>query len=95
MTGQTPPLQDNEENAPRCFTTTVIAAVFPIYYASVIGAGLSGNLASVYFGYTTAIRLGPVALVSPVLSAVADHYRGKKRLLGGFVGPGILFHLRV
>lgn len=72
------------------FATTVLAAVFPIYYESVIGGGLPGNLASVYYGYTTAIGLALVALVSPVLGAVADHYRAKKRFLGGFVALGVV-----
>lgn len=71
------------------FATTVIAAVFPIYYQTVIGAELGGNLASVYFGYTTALGLGLAALVAPVLGAVADQYRLKKPLLGVFVLLGV------
>jgi len=72
------------------FATTVVAAVFPIYYESVIGAGLPGNLASVYFGYTTAAGLALVAVVSPVLGAIADRYRAKKRFLAGFATLGVL-----
>jgi UMF1 family MFS transporter len=72
------------------FATTVVAAVFPIYYESVVGANLPGNLASVYFGYTTAIGLALIALASPVLGAIADHYRAKKRFLGAFVVLGVL-----
>jgi UMF1 family MFS transporter len=72
------------------FATTVVAAVFPIYYQSVIGAGLPGNLASVYFGYTTAAGLALVAVASPVLGAIADRYRAKKRFLAGFVVLGVL-----
>lgn len=71
------------------FATTVVAAVFPIYYESTIGGGLPGNLASVYFGYTTAVGLALVALASPVLGAVADHYRAKKKLLAGFLALGV------
>ncbi|WP_199241443.1 MFS transporter [Halorubrum sp. ARQ200] len=72
------------------FATTVVAAVFPVYYESVIGAGLSGNLASVYFGYTTAVGLALVALASPVLGTLADRYRAKKRFLAGFVALGVV-----
>lgn len=71
------------------FATTVVAAVFPIYYESVIGADLPGNLASVYFGYTTAIGLALIAFMSPVLGAIADRYMAKKKMLGGFVVLGI------
>lgn len=72
------------------FATTVVAAVFPIYYESVVGANLPGNLASVYFGYTTAVGLALAALASPVLGAIADHYRAKKWFLGAFAALGVL-----
>jgi len=72
------------------FATTVVAAVFPIYYSTVIGADLPGNLASVYFGYTTAAGLALIAIMSPVLGAIADRYGAKKKFLGGFVVLGVL-----
>jgi UMF1 family MFS transporter len=71
------------------FATTILAAVFPIYYQSVVGADLAGNLATVYFGYTTAIGLAIVAVASPILGAIADRYRLKKPLLGAFVVLGV------
>ena len=71
------------------FATTVIAAVFPIYYETVIGGNLPGNLASVYFGYTTAIGLTLIALASPVLGAIADRYQAKRKMLGAFVVIGV------
>jgi hypothetical protein len=76
------------------FATTVIAAVFPVYYQTiaadalvspsglertVVAAGVTSP--SVAFGYTTAISLALVALASPVLGALADHYRLKRRFL--------------
>jgi len=73
------------------FATTVVAAVFPIYYSTVIGTCLPGNLASVYFGYTTAVGLTLVALVSPVLGAIADRNQAKKKMLGGFVALLVFF----
>ena len=32
------------------FATTIMAAVLPVYYASVAGANLPGNRATVYWG---------------------------------------------
>jgi UMF1 family MFS transporter len=72
------------------FATTVVAAVFPIYYETTIAGDLPSNLASVYFGYTTAAALALVAVLSPVLGAIADHYRAKKRLLAAFAGLGVV-----
>jgi UMF1 family MFS transporter len=68
-----------------------MAAVLPVYYASVAGAGLSGNTASVYWGYTTAAGLLVIALVAPVLGSIADYVGAKKRFLAVFLGVGVLF----
>jgi UMF1 family MFS transporter len=54
------------------FATTMLAAVLPIYYKEVAGAGLPGNTAENYWGYTQTIAMLLVAIVSPVLGAVAD-----------------------
>ena len=73
------------------FATTIMAGVLPVYYASVAGAGLSGNTASVYWGYTTAVGLILIALVAPILGAIADYVGAKKRFLAGFLGLGTVF----
>lgn len=72
------------------FATTIMAAVLPIYYASVAGANLPGNTASVYWGFTTSIALFIIAVLSPVLGAIADFMGAKKRFMGIFVVAGIL-----
>jgi MFS transporter, UMF1 family len=61
------------------FVTTVVAAVLPVYYASVAGAKLGGNRATVYWAYTVSASALLAALLGPVLGAVAD-LRGKKKL---------------
>jgi UMF1 family MFS transporter len=71
------------------FATTIMAAVLPVYYADVAGANLSGNQATVYWGYTTSIALLLVAIVSPVLGAMADFKGAKKRYLTIFALVGI------
>lgn len=72
------------------FATTIMAAVLPIYYASVAGATLPGNRASVYWGYTTSVALFLVAIISPILGAIADYMGAKKRFMGVFLGAGIV-----
>ncbi len=71
------------------FATTIMAAVLPVYYSSVAGANLTGNQATVYWGYTTSIALLIVAIVSPVLGAMADFRGAKKRYLTIFALIGI------
>ncbi len=72
------------------FATTILAAAFPIFYANVAAADLPGNVATARFAFTTAIALALVALLTPVLGAVADYLGIKKRLLGTFLALGVL-----
>jgi MFS transporter, UMF1 family len=73
------------------FATTIMAAVLPVYYSTVAGVNLSGNLATVYWGYTTTIALLITALLAPLLGAIADYSGAKKRFLMSFAALGILF----
>jgi len=72
------------------FSTTIEAAVLPVYFAGVAAAHLPGNLATVYWGYTNALALLISALLAPILGSIADYTGGKKRLLTAFAAVGIL-----
>jgi UMF1 family MFS transporter len=71
------------------FSTTIEAAVLPVYFAQVVAAGLAGNLATVYWGYTNSVALLIMALLAPILGSIADYTGGKKRLLTIFAMIGI------
>jgi UMF1 family MFS transporter len=68
--------------------TTIIAAVFPIYYQRVAAAGQEEAVAMARFAWATTIAILIVAVVAPVLGAVADLTPIKKKLLGVFVAIG-------
>ncbi len=70
------------------FATTIMAAVFPIFFATVAGGGLSGNRATIYWAYTTAIALFLAAIISPIAGAAADLFGVRKRLLLSSAGAG-------
>ena len=72
------------------FETTVGVAVLPVYWASVAAFTLGETTASAYWGYTNSIALILVALMSPVLGAMADFMGAKKKFLAGFMGIGVL-----
>jgi len=72
------------------FSTTVEAAVLPIYFEMVAAASLPGNTATVYWGYANAIALLIAALLAPILGSIADYTGGKKRMLIIFAAIGIL-----
>lgn len=72
------------------FSTTVEAAVLPVYFEQVVAADLGGNTPTVYWGYTNAIALLIAAILAPILGSIADYTGGKKRLLTVFAAIGIL-----
>ncbi|MET0500797.1 MAG: MFS transporter [Candidatus Binatia bacterium] len=64
------------------FAVIVLTAVFPVYYRSLVSnAGYSPEDATAYWAYTTSLSLLVVALIGPVLGAIADIVGGKKRFL--------------
>ena len=70
------------------FQTTIIAAVFPIYYQNVAAADLPEAVAMSRFAWATTLAILIVAIVAPLLGAIADYSAIKKRLLGIFLGVG-------
>jgi UMF1 family MFS transporter len=72
------------------FATTMLAAVLPIFYFDVAGYGLEGDLAASYWGYTQSIALILVAIIAPLLGAIADLAGSKLRFLRIFAYLGIV-----
>jgi UMF1 family MFS transporter len=72
------------------FATTIMGAVLPIYFGRVAASHLPENIATAYWGYTTAIGLTIIALASPVLGAMGDYLGAKKRFLAGFMILGVI-----
>ena len=57
--------------------TTIMVAVFPIYFVKVAGAGLQESGATQRLATVNTLALVIVALLSPVLGAISD-YRALK-----------------
>jgi UMF1 family MFS transporter len=70
--------------------TTVVTAVFPIYFTSVAAAGLAPAVATGHFAVATTIALVATALLAPVLGTLADVLPWKKRLLAAFAALGVV-----
>src|SRR5205807_3071861 len=68
--------------------TTIIAAIFPIYFQKVAAAGMPGPVATSRFAWATTISILIVAVIAPLLGAVADYAAVKKRLLAVFLAIG-------
>ena len=71
------------------YQTTIVAAVFPIYYKRVAASGLTDADAMSRYAWASAIAILIVAIVAPVLGAIADQSGVKKRMLAVFAGIGI------
>ena len=70
------------------FYTTIVAAVFPIYYRTVAAGGQSDADATSRYAWATAIAIFIVAALAPLLGAVADFAALKKRMLAVFLALG-------
>ncbi len=72
------------------FATTMMAAVFPIYFATLGAAGETGAIMTSRWGFTTAFAALVAAVISPLLGAVADFRGSKKRFLTIFMLLGVI-----
>jgi UMF1 family MFS transporter len=71
------------------FWTTIVVAVFPPFFGEYAAAGLPPLEATKRFAWATTIAVTVVALVGPVLGAIADHRALKKPMLATCVAIGV------
>ncbi|MBI2795522.1 MAG: MFS transporter [Gemmatimonadetes bacterium] len=69
--------------------TTVMVAVFPIYFVKVAGAGGAPMEASEALAYANTVALIVMTALSPLMGAVADYFAVKKLMLAGFMLLGV------
>lgn|SRR5262245_11455719 len=72
------------------FQTTIITAVFPLFFSDVAAAGLAPAVATARFAWATTIAVAVTAVLGPMLGAVADYRGAKKRMLGAFMAVGVV-----
>jgi len=68
--------------------TTIMVAVFPIYFVKVAGAGLAEGGATQRLATANSVALVVIALLSPILGAVSDYGGNKKRFIAAFTALG-------
>jgi UMF1 family MFS transporter len=81
------------------FWLIIVAAIFPVYYQDlhVQTQGLTQEAGQELktrggsrLGYTAALAMSVIALLGPILGAIADRSAAKKRFLAFFAGVGIV-----
>jgi UMF1 family MFS transporter len=71
------------------FWTTVIVAVFPPFFSEYAAAGMAPAEATSRFAWATTVAVALVAVLGPLLGAVADHRALKKPMLAVFMAIGV------
>ena len=68
--------------------TTIMVAVFPIFFKTVAAADLPDDTSTQYVAVANSVAMALIAVLSPILGALADYTGAHKRLLGTFMGIG-------
>ncbi|MBN2320850.1 MAG: MFS transporter [Acidobacteria bacterium] len=68
--------------------TIVISTIYQFFFLSYAASDLTSDVAAVRFGLATSIGLAIIAILAPILGAMADQAAVKKRMLGTFMGIG-------
>lgn len=81
------------------FAATVMATFFPVFFKEYWGAGMSATESTYQLGLANSMASVIVAVLAPVLGAIADRGNARKGLLGlfaaiGIAGTGALFFLQ-
>lgn len=69
--------------------TVITTAVFPIYFISVAGAEMTKPEATAWYSWANTAGALLIAVISPILGAVADYRSAKKRFLSVFMLLGV------
>ncbi|MGM0501647.1 MAG: MFS transporter [Bacillota bacterium] len=71
------------------FATTILAVVLPIFYKDFAAANLADTAATSYWGYTQTVAMLIIAILAPILGAMADYSGSQKSFLKSFVVLGV------
>jgi UMF1 family MFS transporter len=70
------------------FWATVVQ-IFPVYFVSVAHADVPPAIASAHYATATTLAMIVIAVLSPILGAIADYAGIKKKMLAAFLALGV------
>ncbi|HEX6069490.1 MAG TPA: MFS transporter [Longimicrobiaceae bacterium] len=68
--------------------TTIMVAVFPIFFKRVAAGDLPDETSTQYIAAANSVAMALIAVLSPILGALADFTAAHKRFLAAFMGVG-------
>ena len=71
------------------YQTVIMAAVFPIFFSQYAAHGLGESQRLQWFSYAQTVGAVLIAILAPILGAVADYKAAKKKFLGAFMILGV------
>lgn len=77
------------------YSLAITTAIFPVFFKNVAAKGVDASTSTAFFGYTNSVASFLIAILAPILGAMAD-YKGRKKkffttfLLIGILGTGLL-----
>ncbi len=71
------------------YQTVIMAAVFPIFFNQYAAAGMTDDVKLQWFSYAQTVGAVVIAVLAPILGAVADYKAAKKKFLGWFMILGV------
>ncbi|MBX7118118.1 MAG: MFS transporter [Gemmatimonadaceae bacterium] len=71
------------------YQTVIMAAVFPIFFNQYAARGMGDAEKLQWFSYAQTVGAVVIAVLAPILGAVADYKAAKKRFLGWFMILGV------
>ncbi|SDO49364.1 MFS transporter [Desulforhopalus singaporensis] len=75
------------------FVLVIITALMPIFFKDVVAVTMSGAESTARWGFANSLSALVLALLAPLLGAMADHGARKKQFLLFFLGLGVGFTL--
>lgn len=75
------------------FVLVMVTAIMPIYFKDIVAAGIPGSVSTSYWGFANAGASLILALLAPILGAMADYPGQKKRFFLAFLLLGLAFNL--
>jgi MFS transporter, UMF1 family len=75
------------------FVLIMVTAIMPIYFKDVVAADLPANVSTANWGFANAAASLILALLAPILGAMADYPGRKKKFFIAFLLMGVVFNL--